>query len=451
MRHDGAPPLYYFLLHGWIRIFGGGDVAVRSMSAVFSLAALPLAWMAGRRAGGRWVAVALLVLTATSPFNVRYATEARMYSLVSLIALGGWLALRAALDNPSLGRLAVVALLVGLLVLTHYWGFYLLGAVAIGLAATAWRARDRMSRRAATRALLAVAAGGLLFVPWLPTFLYQRAHTGTPWGSPPGPIEVLSTTFVDLGGGVHPEAKALAAVLAGLTILAIAGRPIDRWRVELDLRGRPGVRAEFVIALATIVVAVAAGVATSAAFASRYTAVIVPLLLLVAAFGVTAFADHRAVVAVVAMVAVLGLVGSTRNLTTPRTQAPDVAAAIRADGKPDDVVVYCPDQIAPDVHRLLPPGLVELTYPDGGDPRFVDWVDYGARNRVADPPKLAQRVLASAGNHTIWAVWAPGYRTLGKGCEQLVIALQQARPDNGSVVETSRKFFEPENLVRLEP
>src|SRR5690348_9191411 len=48
LRHDGHPPLYYWLLHGWIELFGSGDVAVRALSGVFGLLTLPLAYLAGR-------------------------------------------------------------------------------------------------------------------------------------------------------------------------------------------------------------------------------------------------------------------------------------------------------------------------------------------------------------------------------------------------------------------
>ena len=51
LRHDGAPPFYYVLLHGWIDLFGTSDVAVRALSGVLSVATLPLAWFAGRRLG----------------------------------------------------------------------------------------------------------------------------------------------------------------------------------------------------------------------------------------------------------------------------------------------------------------------------------------------------------------------------------------------------------------
>ena len=33
LKHDGAPPLYYYLLHFWIVLFGQSNDAVRSLSA----------------------------------------------------------------------------------------------------------------------------------------------------------------------------------------------------------------------------------------------------------------------------------------------------------------------------------------------------------------------------------------------------------------------------------
>ena len=53
LRHDGAPPLYYLLLHGWIRLFGTSDLAVRSLGGIIAVATFPLIWLAGRRIGNR--------------------------------------------------------------------------------------------------------------------------------------------------------------------------------------------------------------------------------------------------------------------------------------------------------------------------------------------------------------------------------------------------------------
>jgi len=101
LRHDGAPPLYYLVLHVWIGVFGSGPLAVRALSGLTSVASLPLVWVAGRRLAGRGVAWTAVILLATSPFAVRYATEARMYALVVMLVLVALLALMAVLDGNS--------------------------------------------------------------------------------------------------------------------------------------------------------------------------------------------------------------------------------------------------------------------------------------------------------------------------------------------------------------
>src|SRR5690606_36082099 len=114
LRHDGHPPLYYLLLHYWMEVVGDGDTAVRALSGIFAVASLPLVWVAGRRLAGAEGARWALVLAALSPYWVRYATETRMYSLVMLLVLAGYLLLLDSLQRPTRRRLAGVAVVSGL-------------------------------------------------------------------------------------------------------------------------------------------------------------------------------------------------------------------------------------------------------------------------------------------------------------------------------------------------
>jgi mannosyltransferase len=75
VKQDGAPPLYYYLLHFWMRVFGQSDLATRSLSGVIGVITLPVAWLAGNRLGGRTVAWATVVLLASAPFAVYYSTS----------------------------------------------------------------------------------------------------------------------------------------------------------------------------------------------------------------------------------------------------------------------------------------------------------------------------------------------------------------------------------------
>src|SRR4051794_37833293 len=236
LRHDGAPPLYYLLLHGWMRVFGSGPAAVRAMSGVAGTLTLVPMWFIGRRLDDRRRRLALapadspdvvawsaLLLLALSPFAIRYSTEARMYALVMLFVALGYLAVVRALERPTVLRLLVVAGLTAALLYTHYWSFALLAVTAVVVMVIAIRA-GRDARAAPLLVLGALGVGLLAFAPWLSEFLYQLRHTGTPWGAPVSPFGSWAATFSSFGGNAHAAGwMLLVLVLLGVFAVAIAG------------------------------------------------------------------------------------------------------------------------------------------------------------------------------------------------------------------------------------
>ena len=443
LRHDGSPPLYYFLLHAWTRLFGTGDVAARSLSGVLSIVALPVMWFAGRRAGTRATAWAALILFASSPFAIRYATEARMYSLVMLLFLVGYLALARARARPTLPRLAAVSLLTGALLLSHYWAIYLLVLVVAFLL---HRVRKGPGPAEAGRALVAVLAGTLLFLPWLPTFLYQLGHTGTPWATRPA-VGAIVTAIDEFGGGRGEVAPISSLTLLALAVLGVFARPVDDRRLEIDLRTRPRARGLALVAVGTLAFGVMTGMVSGAAFAARYAALALPPFVLLAALGTDALADQKVRRWALAVVALLGLWTGARTSLHERTTAGEVAAAIKEQAAPGDVIAYCPDQLGPGVSRLLPDRFQQVTFPRGTGPERVDWVDYGKVNRAARPQPFAEMLLRRAGDRAIWMVWSPGYRTLGPKCEAIIGALQEQRPNPSRVVRVKLRFSEHPGLI----
>lgn len=437
LRRDGSPPLYYLLLHGWMRVFGDGDLAVRSLSGALSVAALPLAWLCGARFAGRRAATAALLLTATSPWMVRYATETRMYALLVMLVLVGLLALEALYRRPTLARAAGVAAVAAALLLTHYWSFFLVAVVGVGLA---WRALRRR-RRWAGYAAAATGAGALLFAPWLPAFAYQLAHTGTPWAERPGLRDLVEIPR-DWAGRSVPLTVALCA------LLALGGVAVPRRRL-VAARWTAGLAATVLV---TTLLAWAAATAGVGALTSRYTAVVVPLALLLAALGAAAL-PARLGYLVVAVVAALGLAAAVRVTAEPRTQAPEVARAIAATARPGDVVAFCPDQLGPSVARELTgagaDGVRLVTYPAAAPPDLVDWVDYAERNARADPRRFAAHLHRAAGPvGRVFLVQAPHpYRTLGTACGDLATLLDARRGGHRVLVGPDAAAFEQMRLL----
>jgi hypothetical protein len=446
LRHDGHPPLYYLLLHVWMSVFGEGDTAVRALSGVFGVAALPLAWIAGRRlagaAGARWA----LLAVALSPYCVRYSTETRMYSLVMLLVLAGYLLLTDALEAPSWPRLTGVALVSGLLLASHYWAFWLLAATGLLLLLRWWRATD--ARPATSRAMAAIAAGGVLFLPWVPSFLYQAGHTGTPWGEPFRPTAVLQLTVADMAGGNNFSEGTLGGYLILVFgLLALFVVHTGRRRMVLDLGTAPVVRRELAVSFLTIAIGCTVGYATSATFQSRYAAVFIPLVLVAAAVGITRVPEGAARLAAGGTFVTFALVGVAWVNYFERTQSPEVAGVVSDLAQPGDVVVYCPDQLGPAYSREMPDGLVEQAYPTLDPPERVDWVDYAERNAAADPQELAAEVRRTAGGNDIFVVWRADYLTFGQQCEQFMHAVGQGRTFRNMVTQDTGKYYEPANLT----
>lgn len=447
LKHDGAPPLYYFLLHFWTAAFGTGNVAARSLSGLFMIVAVVATWFAARRfvnATGAWIAAVVMI---ANPYAIRYATEARMYSLVILLVATAIVVFQRAMEKPTTGRLALVALLVALMVYTQYWLFYLLVVVVGVLAFTAWRGEQRVTAR---RVLVAMFIGGLAFLPWVPTFLYQRAHTGTPWGTAILPPIPFAYTLRDFAGGAsgtsadRQEGWLLFFIVLPMLILGVFAHGIDERHIELDVRVPRETRVIAFLGGAGLIVALTLNYLAGGAFQSRYSAIVFPFFVLLVARGFTTLRDQRILVGVLAAAVALGFIGGVRNVATQRTQAPQVAAILRKEAKPGDLVVYCPDQVGPAVHRLVQPGLDEVVYPSFAGPERIDWVDYKKKLAAAKPAVFAQAALARAGSHTLWYVSAPGYITHTGICEGLSDDFAAARPRIQRTLSDPNTFEKPE-------
>lgn len=459
LKRDGAPPLYYVLLHYWIGTFGTSDVAVRSLAGFFGIATIPLAWLAGHRLGGRTAAWAAMLLVASSPFAVRYDTEARMYSLVALLTLLGFLALDRALRAPRAANLVAVAAISGLLLYTHYWSIYLLATTMLWLLFQAWRGRPEW-RRGARSAMVAAVLGCLTFLPWVPIFLFQSKHTGTPWATPAS-FAAMVNAVASFAGGSTSQGRALALLFFALIGLGLFGLATDRLHIDVDIRTRPIGRPLALVVLGTLAAAIAGGLASNSAFDARYASVVFIPLILMVSLGLTVFQDRHVRVAVLALAMALGLAASAPNVITNRTQAGQVATAIAATAKPGDVIAYCPDQLGPAVDRLLPAGRYrQLTFPQGAGPTFVNWVDYADAVRDASPVAFARQVQTlAAGGHQIYLVWGAGYQAFGTKCEGVVQTLQGSLDVHGNlnyrstglVVSDDKSFYQPMSLVRLTP
>lgn len=378
LRQDGSPPLYYLLLHVWTGLAGTREARTHLLSVAFAVATVPVGWLAARslfgsRAG--WIGGALFAL---DPFLTAYAQETRMYALLALLSLAAAATFAEGFAMRRRRWLPVHAVAVAALLYTHNWAWFFLAACGLALVPCLVAAADR--RALARDALLTYGAAALLVAPWLPTLAFQARHTGAPWALHPHPATALHGVYRVLG----TAKAAVALLLAGGAGLFVADRA-PRERVAIASLG--------VLAGGTLVIAFLYG-QLSLAWATRYLAVLVGPLLLLAAAGL-ARSGRLGLVGLAVVVASWWGLPSTASLQD-KSNLGHVALTLAPDlGRGDLVLSTQPEQV-PNLDHYLPAGLRYGT-PLGPvpDPRIMDWRDGLDRLRAHDARATLRALLAS--------------------------------------------------------
>jgi mannosyltransferase len=376
LRQDGSPPLYYMLLGVWLEIAGRSEESVHGLSVLFAALCVPVAFWAGWTLFGRRTAWIAALLAAVNPFITQYAQEGRMYALVTLLGMISttcWLqAFTTDADEPRTWPAIGFAVSLAAMLYTHNWALFFGAATGIAWLVLMRRAGAAERRRLFRTGLLGYGGAVLLYVPWLPTALYQAAHTGAPWSNAP-PLAAFASVPARILGEVAELAVFLAA---GAGIVALL-----RLR---DARGR-AVLALLVIAVLTIVLAWI-GSQLSPAWANRYLAAAVAPFLFLAAAG---FA-HAGRLGLVGL-AVVAVLWAIDGAPSEKSNVRDVATSIAPSLRPGDLVVATQPEQVPVLDYYLPDGLrfATLTGPVE-DTGVTDWRDGVERLRATS----AERDLA---------------------------------------------------------
>ncbi|HEX7292479.1 MAG TPA: glycosyltransferase family 39 protein [Conexibacter sp.] len=384
LRQDGSPPLYYLLLHVWMDAFGRSEMAVHWLSLTAALLTIPAAMWAGWSLWGKRAGYVGAVVCALIPFLTAYGEEARMYALMALLALLTSACFLHAFVYRRRGYLAAFAIGQALMLYTHSWGIFY-GVGAFLALAYLWRAAPREQRRGLLRdGALGFGGAALLYLPWVPTLLYQTAHTGAPWANKPRlgvPIQIAR----DVLGGYGP---AVGLLLVGGFGLAVA---LGAHRARAD-RERQSVLVLAALALVTLALAWLLS-QVSPAWASRYFAAIVGPLVLLLALGLSR-AGRLGIVAL--LVICIFWIKPTQYVDGYKSDVRDIGAEVGAQMSAGDLVLVGQPEQTPLVWYYMPGG---LRYADTigpvGDPRHMDWVDALDKLEAAQPAEVLPGLLAN--------------------------------------------------------
>lgn len=207
---DVHPPLYYIALRLWHYIFGDSLLALRSFSVLFGVGIIPLSYLFVKETfqnhkAALWTAL----LIAVNPFQIQYVTEVRMYTFGAFFALLAAYLLVKALKSERLyynreslintGKQATLyyacfGLCVSAIMYTHYYLFFTAASlVAFGLLHHIFI--YKLDFKKYLRLFLSFGISGILFIPWLETFLFQFKQVSNAFWIPKMDIWSIPTTI----------------------------------------------------------------------------------------------------------------------------------------------------------------------------------------------------------------------------------------------------------------
>ncbi len=382
LRHDGSPPLFYLLLHIWMSIFGSSEAATHSLSLVFGLLCIPAGMWAAWSLFGRRAGVYMAILCAFSTFLTAYAQESRMYELMALL---GILATAAFLHGFLYRRrryLIMFAICEALMLYTHAWGIFFGAGSVIALIPIWLMSEDR--RGLVRDAVFTYVGAGVLFLPWVPNFIYQATHTGAPWAPPPrfGAPVLISRDL--MGGDRITVALVLAAVIGLATLFTRRYRRTTESTMAWALVTLP---------VSTLLLAWLASQVTPA-FVSRYFAPILAALLLLAAWG----AARAGIVGLVAIaLSLLFVVHIASYSPQNKSDMRDIGGEMTGLLHSNAVVVNAQPDSTPLAWYYLPAAVhdYQTTIGPVKDPSYMDWVYALKRLQHASPQALLPPLVAS--------------------------------------------------------
>ena len=374
LRQDGSPPLYYLVLHVWMSLFGRGEVATHALSLVFGLLIVPVAFWAGSSLWGRRSGLFCAALAAGLPYLNMFAQETRMYAMVTLLGLLVAASFVHAFVHHRRRYLPVFSVALAAIIYSHNWAMFL-ALACVGAFALCVLEAPADSRRLLLRdGAVGFGFAALLYLPWLPTLLYQARRTGAPWDLPPVFWSLTQGLYALVGG----RGAAMVLLLAAGTGVVAVWRPapltahlrLAGRRISLAARLPLELECLFVLGLGTLLIAWVYS-KTTPAWAVRYMAVLIGPLLLLAGYGLSR-ARRLGVVGLVLLAGfwILDPVATSRD---SKSNLAPVARALRGHLGSQPLILSTQPEQVPVISYYLPHARYGTPLGPVPDPGVMDW------------------------------------------------------------------------------
>lgn len=189
-EQGGEMPLYFLLSHYWVKMFGTSEAALRLLPSFFGAASIYIIFLVGKELFNNKTGLLASFILAINHQNIYYSQEARMYSLMALLALLSSYFFIMSLKRNRWPLWLGYAASSALLIYTHYFGFLaLLSHAAYFL--LFWNRHKKLLRPL----IVSGAVIFVLYIPWI-SVLMRQTGTAPSFGPAFGPPIILDAVFL---------------------------------------------------------------------------------------------------------------------------------------------------------------------------------------------------------------------------------------------------------------
>ena len=185
---DIHPPLYYVLMHFWVKIFGFSDFSLRYPSVIFGILSVVVTFMLARELFNQKIALLSSYFVGMSEFVIFNSKEARHYSMLLFLATLSTYYFVKFLKSKRSNTFLYILVSV-LAIYTHYYFIFVI--VLQNLLFVLFYDRNKLFSWIKTQALIL-----LLFIPQLIRFVQQAMFiSSNSWYGNSIPIRELTFMF----------------------------------------------------------------------------------------------------------------------------------------------------------------------------------------------------------------------------------------------------------------
>lgn len=293
--HEAHIGLYYVLLKLWTTLFGVGEVGARSLSALFAVGGVLMTYAVGSRLFRRDVALIAAYILAVNGRFVRYAQEARAYSLVILLVTAGMYVFILGVQTNQTRYFVLHSVITAVAIYAHLFAVFVLFAQ---IASLFFLPRDPSRWR---RMLLATAGAGILVLP-LSLWVVFGSPPGFEWNPPltVGYVFRALQTLMGQRGKILKSVYVIACLIALARIIQVVRHHQNRRKLWSHML--------VVCWFLCPIVGLLALSAIRPFFAGRYLVAALPALALIAGLGIAVLPVRLLKVAATAALMALSLV-----------------------------------------------------------------------------------------------------------------------------------------------